>query len=622
MVDSPGSDSTMPSDDALSAGDARLLRSIVSQARNLELQWPNPLPDARLGADVLRCERDELRNLVLRCATAHAESLRRLARHSSSLTASLTPRHLTAVIVPFERLLNRSLRDDEILVNQVDKMKSVEPDVHSGHLIVLADNLRSAFNVGAVMRTSECFAVREVILCGYTPTPAEPKTARTSMGTEDYIAWQAGGRIEDQIGSLQNEGYKIVALETVEGATGIDDFRWPEQCALVIGNERFGIDREVLRQADHCIQIPLFGRKNSLNVGIALGLALSSWQRYAARYFSSLPKQEQPKDQNQPEVSTEDTVFQPIAIFHGDSLRPYEARRQGSEKNISSGSLESDDSPSVSRKGDEAENLAGTISFKEGFEQGLSDLNGIERIWVLYGFHLNKNWKMKVLPPRGPRTKRGVFATRAPYRPNPIGLSCVELIEVRGRDLVVRDCDLLDGSPIYDIKPYLPYCDSFPLAKVGWLTGIERDLYEVKITEPVIDALRWLSEHGLTRFGTFLHSQLEYAPTDKKRKRVRRIETEAGLPNKRAVFEIAYRTWRARFWLLEETKLIEVFEIRSGYRANELQAQVSDAGEDAVAENTSQNTGSFTQDPHLDKDLHREFQLTFLERNWTRGSQS
>lgn len=102
------------------------------------------------------------------------------------------------------------------------------------------------------------------------------------------------------------------------------------------------------------------------------------------------------------------------------------------------------------------------------FEQALKDLEGCERIWLVTIFHKAENWKPLVLPPRG-RVKRGVFATRSPHRPNPIGLTCVRLLEVNGLRLTVEDTDLLDGTPVLDIKPYLAYADSFPESTLPWV---------------------------------------------------------------------------------------------------------------------------------------------------------
>ena len=106
------------------------------------------------------------------------------------------------------------------------------------------------------------------------------------------------------------------------------------------------------------------------------------------------------------------------------------------------------------------------------FEQALKDLEGFYYIWVLAWLHLNDGWNTQVIPPRGPKLKRGLFATRAPHRPSPIGLSALKLLDIEGRTLKVRGVDLLDGTPVLDIKPYVPYTDAFPNAKAGWLEGL------------------------------------------------------------------------------------------------------------------------------------------------------
>jgi tRNA-Thr(GGU) m(6)t(6)A37 methyltransferase TsaA len=107
--------------------------------------------------------------------------------------------------------------------------------------------------------------------------------------------------------------------------------------------------------------------------------------------------------------------------------------------------------------------------------EALRDLQGIERIWVLSLLHESGTWGPLVRPPRGARVKRGVFATRSPDRPNPLGLSAVELLRVDGTQLHVRGIDLLDGTPILDVKPYVPYADAFPTSRAGWIDDIPRD---------------------------------------------------------------------------------------------------------------------------------------------------
>jgi len=114
----------------------------------------------------------------------------------------------------------------------------------------------------------------------------------------------------------------------------------------------------------------------------------------------------------------------------------------------------------------------------------LADLDGIEHLWVLSWLHRGGTWAPQVMPPRGPRVRRGLFATRSPDRPNPIGLSAVRLIRVEGCNLHVKGIDLLDGTPILDLKPYVPYADAFPQSKAGWIDGVARDAPQFRRYEP------------------------------------------------------------------------------------------------------------------------------------------
>jgi tRNA (adenine37-N6)-methyltransferase len=112
-------------------------------------------------------------------------------------------------------------------------------------------------------------------------------------------------------------------------------------------------------------------------------------------------------------------------------------------------------------------------------ESALADLQAVERIWILSYLHKGGTWGPKVMPPRGARVRRSLFATRSPDRPNPLGLSVVKLLRVEGCVLHVSGVDLLDETPIFDIKPYVPYADAFPDSKAGWLD-------EVAYNEPQI----------------------------------------------------------------------------------------------------------------------------------------
>ncbi len=113
------------------------------------------------------------------------------------------------------------------------------------------------------------------------------------------------------------------------------------------------------------------------------------------------------------------------------------------------------------------------IEFIEGFPaQAYRDLEGFERIWLIFVFHRSQGWKAEVRPPRG-GGKRSVLATRSPHRPNAIGLSAVELIGIEQGALRVRGIDLLDATPILDIKPYVPYADAFTDSRAGWIDNLD-----------------------------------------------------------------------------------------------------------------------------------------------------
>lgn len=115
-----------------------------------------------------------------------------------------------------------------------------------------------------------------------------------------------------------------------------------------------------------------------------------------------------------------------------------------------------------------AKGAEGRVKVFEEFREGLRDLDGFERIWLLYWFHRASKPRLLVTPFLGDQ-RRGLFATRAPCRPNPIGLSAVRLLRVEGTLLTVADVDIVDGTPLLDIKPYAPQFDCHRVKKSGWL---------------------------------------------------------------------------------------------------------------------------------------------------------
>ena len=227
-----------------------------------------------------------------------------------------------------------------------------------------------------------------------------------------------------------------------------------------------------------------------------------------------------------------------------------------------------------------ARGVRGTIELFPGndYEHALEDLVGWDRLWVVFVFHLNKGWRPKVLPPRSDGRRRGVFSTRAPYRPNPIGLSAVRLLGVEGLRVHVEDVDLVDGTPVLDLKPYVPYTDAYPEARSGWLEASPSDAlcgetpadpradYEVVSGPRAEEQLAWLrAEHGLDLFEP-VAAILRLGPQPHPYRRIRR----EGLG-----YRLAYRDWRVLFQL--DGRVVTLMEVGVGYRSAELRSSTEPA---------------------------------------------
>ncbi len=253
-------------------------------------------------------------------------------------------------------------------------------------------------------------------------------------------------------------------------------------------------------------------------------------------------------------------TFEPIGVFYGEAKRKYDAPRQG----VFAGGT-------------------GQVKLNGGnnFEAALRNLEGFERVWLLFVFNRNDNhWRPTTRPPVAARglARVGVFASRAPYRPNPIGMSAVRLLAVKGRVLEVADADLLDGTPILDIKPYVPAADSFPAAAAGWVDAQVSDDWQIDATDDFIaaaDFIRSIGGPDLLREGKL---QLAHSPFDATRKRV----TRRGAGKRKGTLSL--RMFRLDFTANLEAHTLTLTALRSGYRASEL---------------------ARAEDPYADKRLHR-----------------
>ncbi len=249
--------------------------------------------------------------------------------------------------------------------------------------------------------------------------------------------------------------------------------------------------------------------------------------------------------------------FQPIGFFRGHSINSYDLPRQPADLNIDLQATSETDM---------------TFSYIEllknqQFEQALENLNGFSRIWVLFHFHKNQTWLPKTLPPRGSDTKLGVFSTRSPYRPNPIGLSCLKLIKIENLKLYVSPSDILDETPILDIKPYIPEHDSFPTSQVGWLENIEKSKFTLEFSDLALKQLKYLNTQHQLNLIPFIRRSLEYDPLNSDKKRLLKINH---ISRNESSSVLCYRTWRIQFQINSISQWVSIQSIFSGYKENEL----------------------------------------------------
>ena len=261
----------------------------------------------------------------------------------------------------------------------------------------------------------------------------------------------------------------------------------------------------------------------------------------------------------------------PIGTFYGDAVYKYDAPRQG---RLFAGH-------------------PGRIELQPGmnFETALRDLDGFERIWVIFLFHENEGWRPTTRPPVPPKGKDrvGTFASRSPYRPNPIGLSCVRLLKVEGLTLYVDEADLLNGTPVLDIKPYIPMADAFPEAKAGWVEEQVGDLWAVEMSDEFAAQNRWIAERSTFDLESFARVQLSRGNFSKDVFDSSRRRLTIDEISKTGV--LAYRTFRIHFSYDETARKVLLLCVSSGYSEADL--------------------APGAEDKYGDKQLHRDFLKNF-----------
>lgn len=148
-------------------------------------------------------------------------------------------------------------------------------------MVVVLDNIRSMNNVGSVFRTSDCFRIEKLLLCGITATPPHREIRKTAIGAEETVEWEYFEHTRDAIQQLKVEGYKIIAIEQTENSIGLSQFTPEKKTVVVFGNEVDGVSDEVIAMCDTVVEIPQFGTKHSFNIAVSAGIVI--WELHKKR---------------------------------------------------------------------------------------------------------------------------------------------------------------------------------------------------------------------------------------------------------------------------------------------------------------------------------------------------
>lgn len=166
----------------------------------------------------------------------------------------------------------KKLKTSELNRRSIQEFKSGEKIP----VIVVLDNIRSAYNAGSIFRTADAFMVSRIILCGITPQPPNREVLKTALGATESVDWIYKNNINEALEELKKLGYMICGIEQTNKSIALSDFivEKDKMYALVFGNEITGISDSILTLLDHCIEIPQFGTKHSMNVSVTTGIIL------------------------------------------------------------------------------------------------------------------------------------------------------------------------------------------------------------------------------------------------------------------------------------------------------------------------------------------------------------
>jgi 23S rRNA (guanosine2251-2'-O)-methyltransferase len=167
-------------------------------------------------------------------------------------------------------MLKKSMQElERLTVEQFRNSKKIP-------LIVVLDNVRSAHNVGSIFRTCDAFRVEEIVLCGITPVPPDNEIRKTALGATESVSWRYEQESVEAISALKKSGYTIICVEQTRQAVLMQDFVFPDEpkTVVIFGHEVYGINEQIIKLSDSCIEIEQYGTKHSLNVSVCAGIVL------------------------------------------------------------------------------------------------------------------------------------------------------------------------------------------------------------------------------------------------------------------------------------------------------------------------------------------------------------
>ncbi|WP_395077267.1 RNA methyltransferase [Flavobacterium sp.] len=166
----------------------------------------------------------------------------------------------------------RKLENSELERKSIDDFKVAKKTP----IIIVLDDIRSLHNIGSVFRTADSFLIEKIYLCGITAKPPNKEIHKTALGATETVNWEYSENVLDVIDILEQKNISVFAIEQVENATFLNDFKVEKdkKYALIFGNEVFGVNQEAIKKCDGSIEIPQLGTKHSLNISVSAGIVV------------------------------------------------------------------------------------------------------------------------------------------------------------------------------------------------------------------------------------------------------------------------------------------------------------------------------------------------------------